>query len=539
MKFKRCLAVLAAVTMTVSCTGCSLGDSIMKKLLGIEDYQLTAEQQAQRFDVEGMRRKAEEMSDTWTRLDKDAQLREDIEWMIAQADAAAEVYFTNELAYYADWKNPAVEAMYNQTYEDYYVTFEILYWTLMNGYHNSTYDEIFGEYLGDVAEDQNYKDYYTAISLEKTIHNGQSDSAYYNGALNDYYDVSGDTSMDADDADLECAKMYLENLKTYDCSAYLYDMYARDYQAEDTSALYAQMLTELQPLYDALYEMVVEHPKYEALYTDALGVDDLFGTVRNYAARISPELETSAQKLIDEQWYTIGTGDACYTGSYCISIPGKEKALLYIYQNHEFYDFSTAVHEFGHFHAEWRNDISLFYQVNCVDIAEVQSQGLSMLYTEFYDDIFGENAEYLEMVALYDIVDSIVCGLAVGEFEYRVMEQLDDITAEEVVELFYEINDAANTGYILKDISHLYEQPGYYVSYAISAISAMQIYITMQDDFDEAVKMYEAIAEISSNDGKYEIGGAMEVCGFDDIFAPETMTAIADEVRGFIAECQS
>lgn len=539
MKFKRALAVLAAVTMTFSCTGCELGDSIMKKILGIETYDLTDEQQAQRFDVEGMKRKAEEMSDTWTRLDKDAQLREDIEWMIGQFDAAAEVYFTHELAYYADWKNSAVDAMYNQTYEDYYVANEILYWTLINGYNKSTYDEIFGEYLVDIADNQAYKNYYTTNSLEKTIRNGQSDSAYYNGALNDYYDVSGDTSIDADDADLECAKMYLENLKTYDCSQYLYDMYARDYAAADASALYEQMMTELQPIYDELYEMVMEHPKYKDLYTDALGVNDLFGTVREYAARISPELAASAQKLIDEQWYTIGTGDECYTGSYCISIPGKEKALLYIYQNNEYYDFSTAVHEFGHFHAEWRDDISLFYQVNCVDIAEVQSQGLSMLYTDFYDDIFGENAEYLEMVALYDIVDSIVCGLAVGEFEYRVMEQLDDITAKEVVDLFYEINDAANTGYTLKDINHLYEQPGYYVSYAISAIPAMQIYITMQDDFDEAVKMYEAIAEISSNDGKYEINGAMEKCGFDDIFAPATMTAIADEVRTFIAECNS
>ncbi len=539
MKFKRCLAVLAAMTMTIGCTGCALGDKIMKTILGIEDYELTEEQQAQRFDVEGMERKAREISDTWTFPDKDAQLHEDIGWMIAQTDLAAEIYFTNEVAYYADWENPSVDAMYNQTYEDYYVAYEILYWTLFNGYHKSAYDEVFAEYLGDLAGEQSYIDYYTTTSLELVVRYGQSDSAYYNGALDDYYEVSGDTSMDMDDADLECAEMYLENLKTYNCDSYLYDMYARDYEAADASMLYAQMLDELQPLYDELYEMVVEHPKYDDLYTDALGVNDLFGTVRKYAAKVSPALEASAQKLIDEQWYTIGTGDDCYTGSYCISIPGKEKALLYIYQNHEYYDFSTAVHEFGHFHAEWRDDISLFYQENCVDIAEVQSQGLSMLYTDFYDDIFGENAEYLELVALFDIMDSIVCGLAVGEFEYRVMQRLDDITAEEVVELFYEINEAANTGYILKDISHLYEQPGYYVSYAVSAIPAMQIYTVMQDDFDKAVKMYEAIAEISSNDGTYKINAAMEKCGFDDIFAPATMTAIADEVRACIAACKS
>ncbi len=536
VKFKKHLAVSTAMAVMLTCNGCALGDSIMKAILGIEDYDLTEEQQAQRFDIEAMRQKAEEMADTWSRPEQDARLREDIEWMIAELDAAAEVYFTHEMAYYAAWEDPTKDAMYNQTYEDYYVAYEILYWALYNGYKKSAYDELFAEYLTDTLDDKTYEDYYATISLERAIINGQSDSAYYNGALDDYYEVSGDTSMDMDDADLECAEMYLENLKTYDCSSYLYDAYARDYDADDASALYAQMLKELQPLYDELYTLIAEHPNYEDLYTDRFGVQDLFGTVQEYTSRISPSLEHSAQMLTGEQWYTIGTGYDCYTGSYCISIPGKEKALLYIYQSNEYYDFSTAVHEFGHFHAEWDDDVSLFYQQNCVDIAEVQSQGLSMLYTSFYDEIFGDDAAYLELVALYDIVDSIVCGLAVGEFEYRVMQQLDDITPKEVVELFYEINEEANTGYILKNISHLYEQPGYYISYAVSAIPAMQIYTVMQDDYDEAVRMYDAIAQISSNDGTYKINSAMRECGFDDIFAPATMTAIAEEVRAAITE---
>ncbi len=534
MKLKRYLAAAMAVTVAVTCTGCELGDTIMKKLLGIEDHTLTEEQQAARFDVEGLKKKAEEISDTWTRLDQESQLRADLDAMVADLDQAAEVYFTHEMAYYADWENPSKDAMYGQTYEDYYVAFEIFYWVLCNGYSKSAYDDLFAEYLGADAENKDLLNYYTTTSLDLVIRYGQSDSSYYSGALDDYYEISGDTSMDEEDADLQCAEMYLDNLKTYDCSNYLYDYFARDYEAADASALYDRMLTELQPLYDELYYLIAEHPYYEDLYTDAFGVEDLFGTVQKYTKEISPELERSAQKLIDEEWYMMGQGDACYTGSYCISIPGQEKALLYIYQSKQYYDLYTAVHEFGHFHAEWRDDTRLFFQENCVDIAEVHSQGLSMLYTAFYDEIFGEAADYLELVTLYDLVDSIVCGLAVGEFEYRVMQQLDDITPEEVVELFYEINEECNTGYVLKDISHLYEQPGYYISYAVSAIPAVEIYRTMQDDFDGAVEMYEAIADISSNDGKYRIKSALAECGFADIFAPETMAGIAQEVRSAI-----
>lgn len=534
MMLKRYLAAAVALTVAVTCTGCELGDTIMKKLLGIEDHTLTEEQQAARFDIDGLKQKAEALSDTWTRPEKEAELREELDAMVADLDAVAEVYFTHEMAYYADWENPSKDAMYGQTYEDYYVAFEIFYWVLCNGYSKSAYDELFAEYLGADAENKDLLNYYTTTSLDLVIRYGQSDSSYYSGALDDYYEISGDTSMDEEDADLQCAEMYLDNLKTYDCSNYLYDYFARDYEAADASALYERMLAELQPLYDELYYLIAEHPYYEDLYTDAFGVEDMFGTVQKYTKEISPELERSAQKLIDEEWYMIGQGDACYTGSYCISIPGQEKALLYIYQSEQYYDLYTAVHEFGHFHAEWRDDTPLFFQENCVDIAEVHSQGLSMLYTAFYDEIFGEAAEYLELVTLYDLVDSIVCGLAVGEFEYRVMQQLDDITPKEVVELFYEINEACNTGYVLKDISHLYEQPGYYISYAVSAIPAMEIYQTMQDDFGAAVAKYEAIADISSNDGKYRIRGALEECGFADIFSHDTMESIADEVRSAI-----
>lgn len=530
MEWKRCAALAMAASMMTWMTGCSLGDMLMEKLLGIENHALTDEQQSARFDIDSMKSQAESMAETWANDGMETELQIRLESMVKSIDQAAKVYFTSEMEYYADWENTALDAMYSQTYEDYYVAFEILYWVLCNGYTKSAYGDLFASYLGEDLSNDELMEYYTSNSLDRVIMYGRSDSAYYGDALDEYYDVSNDDSISDEEADLQCAEMYLENLKTYDTTSYLYDYYARDYEAADASAMYETMLTELLPLYDALYTAVVEHPNYDKLYTDEYGVDDMFGTIREYAAKLSPELEESASKLIDEKWYVFAEGEDCYTGSYCISMPGEQKALLYLYQSGEYYDFYTAIHEFGHFHAEWRDDTSLFYQQNCVDIAEVHSQGLSILFTAFYDELFGDAAEYLELVTLYDMVDSIVCGLAIGEFEYRVLQDLDDITPEEVVELFYEINETCNTGYVLKDISHLYEQPGYYVSYATSAIPAMQIYNVMQEDYDRAVEMYDAISKISSCDGEYQIMSAMEACGFEDIFDPDTLAGITDEI---------
>ncbi len=527
MKSKRIIAGLAALMLSISLCGCDMVNQFFDR--SEEDTKnsavLTPEQEAKRYDLTAMEETITAMQDRWTMPNQEESLQRDIEWLIHELDAAAGIYSRAQLDYYADWNNPALEAMYDSTYEDYYIASEFICWAFCNGYSKSAYQALFAPYI-----EEDWLAYYITISLTRLKSYAKSDSADYGETLDSYYDIANDSDLSDDEIDLQCAQIYLDTLAFYDTSDFLYDYYSRDYTAADVSALYETLVEELVPLYDDLYETLVESDAYDKISEANLVEEDPFATILQYAPKLSSEILESAEKLVNEQLYCVAEGDDCYDGCYTVTFPNEQSAMIYHYRGGDYYDLYSAVHEFGHFHSDWRETTPLYLQENCIDIAEVQSQGMSMLFTAFYDEIYGDYAEYLKLAALYDLVDSVVSGFAIGEFEIRVMQDLENLTAEDVVEIYYEISEECGIVFPLSEVTHLYEQPGYYISYGVSAMAALQIYSQMQEDYEEGLALYEAISAISSVDGKYRLMDAMEYCGFAPLFEADTIIDMMDDI---------
>ena len=55
----------------------------------------------------------------------------------------------------------------------------------------------------------------------------------------------------------------------------------------------------------------------------------------------------------------------------------------------------------------------------------------------------------------------------------------------------------------LNMISHLFESPGYYISYSTSALAAFDLFDDVNNDPYKALERYEKIAKISCNSGEY------------------------------------
>lgn len=127
-------------------------------------------------------------------------------------------------------------------------------------------------------------------------------------------------------------------------------------------------------------------------------------------------------------------------------------------------------------------------------------------------------------------MDSVISGFAVGEFEYRVMQDLENISPQDVCDIFDEIMEEAGLSSQLYQITHLYEQPGYYISYGVSALASMQIYAAMQEDFSQAIIMYTNISAISSKSGDYQFLEALASSGFDNIFDESSLEAVVESV---------
>ncbi len=476
--------------------------------------------QSGRFDVSAYQTRIEALKAIWTQPGHEDELRAAVPELLRTADEVYASYIRKEIEYYSDWNNEKLISERDAAYEDLSVVSDMTRWAIFNGAKQSEYRALFAEYGLDCKPD-----YYLLNSLMRTIAYAKKNAAEDTKLLDLYYDTAYGGTGDTDERNRECAQLYLDILNSSSASEYDYDAFCRDYTPEDATAVYEELIPAFQPLYQQLADALTDGNR------ELPSPGDTMQLLQQYAAKLSPEIRESADLLIGDRLYTAVTGGECYDGSFTVSLPNEQTALMYLYTDGSYLDFTSAVHEFGHFHSERRDQTPVLMQKNCIDLAEVQSQGMEVLYTAFYPEIFGENAKTAELAALYNLTDAVLSGLAVGRFEAAVMENANTLTADDVLSLYDRYCSACGIGLQLYEITHLYEQPGYYVSYGVSALPALQLYTEMQEDAASARQSYAKISAVSSVDGKTGFRQAMRECGMADIFTPGTVTALAEQLQ--------
>ena len=166
----------------------------------------------------------------------------------------------------------------------------------------------------------------------------------------------------------------------------------------------------------------------------------------------------------------------------------------------------------------------------------MQSQGLELIFTRFYDDIYGDTSDTEKLMQVIDLLDSVISGYLVGEFEYRAVQDIDNMTPEKLVELFNDKLSYYDGACSLYMISHLFESPGYYISYSTSALAAFDLFDDVNNDPDKALERYEKIAKISCNSGEYKFRRALSECGFSNVLTKDYISKLADDINDFIAQ---
>ncbi len=525
MSFLKYAAVGMAGLLVVSLGGCSL--PLLESSLAEE-----SEAQEPRYDITALKERAEALRDCWDEPDQEAHIESEIKAILTAVDEAFAISMRSEIASDADWSDDSLNDMQKKAYQDYNAATDIAGWVFTNGYQSSRYSDIFEPYA-----DLENLGYYISHGLSRVIANARSDASSSKELLDEYYDTAFDEKNDPDDSDetnRSCAGLYRRSIEAYESSDSLYQFHNRDYTAADVKRMYQEIVEKIVPLQTLLDEaLAMTEPDDYSLR------DDPYSLLKKYAPRISEKVAESSEKLFAEHLYTVPEGDRAYDGSYTVAFPNEQSAQIYTYLDGSFYDLLTVTHEFGHFHSDWRETTPVYCQVTNMDIAEAQSQCMEMLFTSFYSDIFGDDAVYYELLALYSLLDSIAAGFSVGQFENETVDNQDTLTNEDIIELFDSYAEECNLGHEMYEVSHLFEQPGYYISYGVSALPALQLYALMQEDRSAAVSIYDKLSSISYAAGDYSFNEAMLECGFESCFASDMIDRSAELVRARIDELTS
>lgn len=244
--------------------------------------------------------------------------------------------------------------------------------------------------------------------------------------------------------------------------------------------------------------------KYNTLDKDYVGA---------YIDAMPENFATAMQTMLDRDSLFATAPDAT-DGAFTIDLINRP----YCYFGPDIATCNTILHEGGHYYAACYtplDDIPL-------DLAELHSQGNEWLFTQFLKTQLSA-AEYQAVVdyKLYEDIFMIFVCLAVDAFEEQVYTtDISNFTAKDFDAMMDNVLDLMN---FTADVDmHSYwrivvmEQPVYYISYAVSGIGALSLFIEAQEDWDGAVDIYRTLCEDYDEEAGFL--GNLEAVGLETPF---------------------
>lgn len=329
-------------------------------------------------------------------------------------------------------------------------------------------------------------------------------------------------------------------LSGYDSYAELaYEGYSRDYTPEDARALHGAVKESIVPVYQEIGELVQSYENPDVL--GEIDAEKLMATVGQYIGTIDADLDLSFRHMSQVGLYSIdyytGRGDG-----FTISLPQYNDAAIFMDLVGNDSDLETLVHEFGHYNAGMHQKQQALDTGFCMDTSEIHSQGLEVLFLSCADAVYGEeNAAVKKLNILYNLLDSIIQGCLQDEFQQLSYAAAKDhkLTVKELNELAYrlyneyglETQPGAKEIYSWVEIPHTYESPFYYISYATSAVNALDILSISQEDYREAADTYMRLTALPM-DIPYQ--QALEQVGLHNTFDADTLQFIGQGVAEYV-----
>ncbi len=297
--------------------------------------------------------------------------------------------------------------------------------------------------------------------------------------------------------DIRNQRAELEGYDNYGEFAYE-AQYVRDYSVKEAKELFKEIRNKVVP---AIYNLQQEYQSRNigVLYDlpETTG-QERFALIRPYLAEIDSEMAETFDYMEEHQLYdmdpSFGKADTGFTSW----LNYFNDAFIFDSPYGNYYDYTTAIHEFGHFHYLFRNAEDIMIQSNNIDLCEIHSQGLEMLFYEYQDELLeGEAGEMFQFIEVYQMIDNIVNASLLSEFELEVYEN-PDMSLEELNKLYLSLSESYGIYYNRNirelytwvDVPHVFSSPCYYIGYATSAFSALDILTLSRENRQEAIEKY-------------------------------------------------
>ncbi|MCM1119966.1 MAG: hypothetical protein NC543_11495 [bacterium] len=323
------------------------------------------------------------------------------------------------------------------------------------------------------------------------------------------------------------------------------DLYNRDYSIEDITGVYAAVKEYIVPVLAEVEQYVYAGQLNDLLYMDYLTEDYVIDVVGRHMGDIDPALAEVYQYMVEHHLYDIDYDPNKMNVGYTTTLYEYQEPFIFNTPDYSYYDLETMIHEFGHYNEAFHAGTTLITDVTNMDVAEIHSQGLELLYLDYADDVYGEGlGDTARQMVLYQILYSVVDGCLYDEFQNAVFSADHDMTVQEVNQLFrrlseeygYVYYDDGDEAYDWVDVPHTFSSPMYYISYGTSALAALEIWTIAQEDRQAGIDKYMELTTYGLTTTYCEL---MEECGLKSIFEEGTIREIAQTVSRYTSALAS
>lgn len=280
------------------------------------------------------------------------------------------------------------------------------------------------------------------------------------------------------------------------------EVYVRDYSLKEVKELFEEIRKESVPVVnritDHLYEM-----DYEQIFTEGKGQssEQITKNIGSYLAKIDPELYESQEHFLKYELFDMDTSSTKADTAFTTRLSYFKDGFIYASLYDNYLDYYNVIHEFGHYNNTYHSADTFMESCNNLDVCEIHSQGLQMLFYDYYEELLGE--EIGNIYAYYDVcsmVQNVTEASLVSEFEIMVYEN-PDMSLEEMNQQYLALAKKYGHTYAPQvkelytwcEIPHLYASPCYYVSYLTAAFSSLDLFTMAQENRHDAVEAYMAL----------------------------------------------
>ena len=317
--------------------------------------------------------------------------------------------------------------------------------------------------------------------------------------------------------------------------------YDRDYSAADREKFRNFVKTYLVPAYEVSFNKVMSSAQtvsYEGYnFWMSFMSDDYDSLDRNYLQAYIDSTTGSTYAyltaLFESGNYVMTDNPNAREGAFCTYFDYYDQGFCFFGPGYQ--STTTVIHEMGHYYANTFVEDSTPF-----DLLETHSQGNEMLLLAHMGTKPAPvGYELTKNYELFDQLITIIISCMVDEFESQIyaMEDVSGLTEEQVTQMITAICDDYFADYggedfvsenltdmqwYIRYVSGL--SPAYYISYATSGVTAMNIFAQAQEDTAAARELYRKLVEEAPKTEGYE--AALNAVGAASPFDEESFKTI-------------